>query len=226
MKMIAITTIDAADDFFYSLTSKWATAEEFAQTAHLRDIRRRAFLLGRATQRALLAEVTGKEDWHICPDTRGKPYAFTSSGKAGPHISISHTHNLVACAVSELGPIGIDVEYWRARDFTALAEYAFGKNECKEVTNEGISAFYRIWSLREAAAKATGVGLLDAIRNHDQFAGAPRSKWSKSAGFQINYSVPRSNYSLALAIKSPNPVPYAVLIDVCCAKNRTKPMSG
>jgi 4'-phosphopantetheinyl transferase len=99
----------------------------------------------------------GDEHRTIDTDTRGKPIVCGASMR---HISIAHTGNLVAAAASAIGPVGIDVEHRdRARDLTRLALAAFGPAECQAVASHGVSAFYRIWTIREAISKATGDGM-------------------------------------------------------------------
>jgi 4'-phosphopantetheinyl transferase len=99
----------------------------------------------------------GDEHRTIDTDTRGKPIVCGASMR---HISIAHTGNLVAADASAIGPVGIDVEHRDpARDLTRLALAAFGPAECQAVASHGVSAFYRIWTLREAISKATGDGM-------------------------------------------------------------------
>lgn len=90
-------------------------------------------------------------------DTNGKPFVH---GSPDLHISISHSRNTLAAAATSLGPIGLDVEHHKiSRDIVGIAEAAFGPQEREAVRYGGLSAFYRIWSLREAIGKATGEGL-------------------------------------------------------------------
>jgi len=103
----------------------------------------------------------GDEHQAIDTDTRGKPIVCGASMR---HISIAHTGNLVAAAASAIGPVGIDVEHRDpARDLNRLALAAFGPAECQAVASQGVSAFYRVWTLREAISKATGDGMTGSI---------------------------------------------------------------
>jgi phosphopantetheinyl transferase len=74
---------------------------------------------------------------------------------------------MVAVAMARAGALGVDIERHRARDFAALAAQAFGPAERAEVGIHGADAFYRIWTLREAMAKATGEGLALAANGRD-----------------------------------------------------------
>jgi 4'-phosphopantetheinyl transferase len=203
--MVTLTTVSSESANAKLLISKWATAEDLAQANLRRNKKKRHnSLLARATLRALLAHVTETGDWQIQPDSHGKPHVFTPTGVTAPHISLSHTQGLVACAVSRDNPLGIDVEHWRVRDFMALANYAFGPREQEEVAREGISAFYRIWTLREAIAKASGTGLFATLDGHDYVANAPTYGCFTIKAWQLFYCSLQTNYSLAVASKGNN----------------------
>jgi len=200
--MVTITTVSSKDADAKRLITKWATAEDFTQVkSRHNEAKRHDFLVARSAMRALLAHATGISDWHIRSDPNGKPYAITVTGKAGPHISLSHTKGLIACAISQEAPIGIDVEYWQGRDFIALANYAFGPREREEVARDGISAFYRIWTLREAISKTTGVSLITTFDGDDYGADAPASGCWTTDMWQLFYTSPQIDYSLAIASK-------------------------
>lgn len=203
--MVTLTTVSSENAIAESLISKWATSEDYAHVAP-RQIhsRRRDSLLARAALRALLAHVTGADGWHIDVDVNGKPYASTSTGVAGPYISLSHTQGLVACVISKMSPIGVDVEYWRVRDFEKLADYAYGPSEREEVAREGVSAFYRIWTLREAMAKAVGAGVMKAFNGRDCIMDAESSApdyWIMNK-WRLLYRRIQESYSLAIALNN------------------------
>jgi len=201
--MVIITTVSSENATAESLISKWATSEDCAR-AKLRqnNSRRQDSLLARAALRALLAHVTGVDDWRINVGINGKPHVLTPTGIAGPYISLSHTQGLVACAVSETSSIGVDVEYWRTRDFMALADYAYGPGEREEVARDGMSAFYRIWTLREAMAKAMGVGVMKTFNGQDCIVSAkiPASDCWIMDGWKLFYKRLQKSYSLAVAL--------------------------
>jgi phosphopantetheinyl transferase len=186
-----------------TLINRWATAEDHAGAVQRRNPKVKTnFLLARSVLRSLMHQVTGNRDWNIIPDERGKPHIFSTAGASGLQISVSHTKGLVACAVSDTGPIGIDVEYWRERDFVALASYAFGPKEADEVQkaeqSERAKIFYRIWTLKESMAKAMGIGVMNLICDADQNIGAPENGFWTSGSWQMFYTSPQPNCSFAL----------------------------
>jgi phosphopantetheinyl transferase len=87
-------------------------------------------------------------------------------------VSLAHSGAMVACATASDGAIGIDVERMDSgRPLLALARAAFGPAETAEVRSGGIAAFYRIWTLREALAKASGNGFELLVNRKDLVAG-------------------------------------------------------
>ena len=79
------------------------------------------------------------------------------------YVSISHSGDWIAAAVSH-APIGIDIEtFSKQRDFIAIANHVFSAAEisCLEscCNAELKETFYLYWTLKESAAKQYGVGL-------------------------------------------------------------------
>ena len=205
--MLVFTTMSGEDVAATGLIAKWATADDFAQSMLRKTTeRQRDFVLTRSLLRALLKKTTDDDVWQIHSDPNGRPRAITLNGTAAPYISLSHTPGLVACAVSLDGSIGIDVESWRERDFVALAQYAFGQLEREEISQNGISAFYRIWTLREAIAKAAGNGIFSTFDGRDYAANAPVTGCWISGEWKLFHTSPHPKYSLALAYKNGNKV--------------------
>jgi 4'-phosphopantetheinyl transferase len=101
--------------------------------------------------------------------------AWTAEGRPFlPHdpevqFSISHSHEMVAVALSVGTLVGIDLEYMRA-DFNAyeLAERIFSEEDMKAFRalpeNEALPAFFRAWTGKEAYLKAQGVGLSGGLK--------------------------------------------------------------
>jgi 4'-phosphopantetheinyl transferase len=180
-----------------ALVPRWATRADRSHAA----VRRRpeASLHALAALRALLFATTRRADWVVARAASGKPSVMTADGRDGPSISLSHTHGCVAVAVAWSVEIGIDVECHRPRDFAALADQAFGPEEQREVVAGGLGAFYRIWTLREAMAKATGDGLALVLNRHDLADGVTGHRAVKRDRWALLHLRPEPGYSLGLA---------------------------
>ena len=120
------------------------------------------------TPRFLLARLLahGKELYtlpEIARDPRGKPYF---PDRPDLHFNWSHSGDLLLCALSDR-PVGVDIERTRPRR-PYLPRYALTDAEFEEFEflGGGWSAFYTVWTRREAWVKYTGDGLL-AHRGED-----------------------------------------------------------
>ncbi|GIF88645.1 4'-phosphopantetheinyl transferase family protein [Catellatospora chokoriensis] len=107
--------------------------------------------------RHALGEVLGidAERIEIGREPAGRPFAV---GVAGLHLAVSHSPDLAAVAVTELGPLGIDVETVRGLPATELARRWFSEAEADWVTRHP-EDFLLLWTQKEAVGKALGVGL-------------------------------------------------------------------
>lgn len=171
---------------------------------------RPASLAARGLLRGLLSQAFGgapsRWRWHALAD--GRPQVVDETGRTGPAISLSHSGDWVACAVADSPAIGIDIEAHRPdRDFPALIEAAFGPDERIEAAAGGIAGFYRLWTLREAIAKATGAGIPMAVDRIDRAAGGPAAgTWITETGgqtWQLTALAPAPGLSLGLAVALP-----------------------
>ena len=172
-----------------------------------RDRVRQRHEVGRALLSELLQSATGRADWVVVVDSRGKPALERTNCVDAPAISISHSAGLVAATVCRLGPVGIDVErHDPRRDVAALARYAFGPVEQAAVAQGGIEAFFRIWTLREAMSKATGEGIAMAADGIDRIGqDPPCGAWRTLDRRWLLAHVRYRDYSLALAIRANDP---------------------
>ncbi len=205
---VAIFLRSEAGLFEDGFIADWAQSVDRAQSAslmHPAGVQR--FLLGRSLIRALVARRTGENgrDCRILTDPNGKPSVRLGSGKQGPEISLSHSGSMIVAAATELGPVGVDVEFHkRNRSFDAIAAIAFGPDE-RRAASESLRAFYRIWCLREAMSKATGRGLTEVADGVDRsLGGLTEGAWvlKRNAGcWLLAHREPAADYSLAIAVQ-------------------------
>lgn len=176
--MIYYTYIDSRVPVVNKLITEWSTEEDRLHAEKRKNkVAARNSLAARALLRKNIS-YNGK----ISISDSGKPFI-----EAGPNISISHSVDMVAVAWCEQALVGIDIEKWRVRDFAKLANYAFGPDEQKTEATE----FYKIWTIREAVAKATGDSVFTGMgKNIDT------KKW------QILTALPVEGYSLAVAAEN------------------------
>ena len=82
-------------------------------------------------------------------------------------FNISHTDNSFLLGFNVGGKIGIDLEKLSGKeDLTSLIDYAFSSEEAEYcMSGELYMRFLEIWTLKEAALKAAGVGLVDKLRS-------------------------------------------------------------
>ena len=141
---------------------------ERARAERLRDEgEQQRFVTGHALLRLALA--TADEDpgdigpivarCNRCGGAHGKP---TITG--GPHFSLTHAGNRVAVAVTELGPVGVDVEPLSTGSLADLDPIALSTAEQAVVAALPVAARHgarlRYWVRKEAVLKCTGDGLM------------------------------------------------------------------
>lgn len=142
--------------------------------------RRQQFVFSRALARALLEQVTGEKasSFTLASDERGKPFCVD-----GPAISISHSRELVACAVADSGEVGIDIEFpGRSRDTAGIAARFFSADEAAWLTSQPEDRFYMLWVLKEAWLKATGAGIAGGLDSLSCIVTPPAIEVRKSTG--------------------------------------------
>jgi 4'-phosphopantetheinyl transferase len=138
-------------------------------------IDRSRFLTARAVAKATLGRELGVEPASVvldstCPDCgrpHGKPRVVRPHGYPAdrplPEMSISHSGQRVAVAVTEGVPVGVDVEQVRDLQVTEMAHLTLSTAELETFTaladHDREAAFFTYWSRKEALLKATGRGM-------------------------------------------------------------------
>jgi 4'-phosphopantetheinyl transferase len=197
---------------------------------------RDAYIAAHALLRATLSRNTNiaAPQWRLRTAKGGKPELDPAQAPPGLHISLSHTRGLAACAVGRPHPLGIDAEAWREPAPIELAERYFAPAEARLVADrtpeERPSAFYRLWTLKEAYLKATGEGLaapLDSFAFSLDPTGLTLPAPGSGATWQFAEFRPGIEHSLALAVRSPVPIPIdaAAVSPLDCLHGKTQPSS-
>lgn len=129
---------------------------------------RERFVLGRGLLRKCLGRYLEQtpEAIELATTDRGRPVL--------PHdetvqFSISHTHDLVAVALTAGARIGIDLEYMKLPpDLPELAKRILSEEDFQTFQalpgSEAPAAFYRAWTRKEAYLKARGEGIAEGLR--------------------------------------------------------------
>lgn len=123
--------------------------------------RQQEYLCGRALLRLMLEYWTGEP-------AKSHRFAKTESGKPvcvdGPAVSITHSRDLVACAVADLGDIGIDLEAFNPRrNVSAVAQKFYSQKEASWLETQAADRFFMLWVLKEAYVKSMGRSIFGGI---------------------------------------------------------------
>jgi 4'-phosphopantetheinyl transferase len=134
---------------------------------------RHQFVIGRALIRHALSRRAAAlpHGWRLVAGAHGRPEVDGPAGGPRLRFSLSHTAEVVACAVTVGDDVGLDVERVDAdRADLAVARQLFAPAEFQALAALPAAAraarFFDYWTLKEAYVKACGRGLsvpLDAF---------------------------------------------------------------
>lgn len=173
--------------------------------------RQRSFVFSRLLLRHLLAAHSGIPPEARC-FTRAASGRLLLAGSGLWEISLSHGGGLVAAMVAS-APCGVDIERQRATRITRVAERYFAPAEAEWLrTRDNATAerdFFRLWTLKEACAKALGQGLADNMaRLAFSLATLPPTLLAQDEGLQL-WQAPLAEAWLAAAVHCAGPVDWA-----------------
>ncbi len=165
-----------------ALRALLAPAERERAAAVRAPARRAELELGPALLRLALAAATGEAPAG-CALERGRHGWRTRPPLC---VGLSHTEGLIAAAVGRVTRLGIDVEAApRLRSPLALAGRFFAPAEAAALAalpqHERRTRFLELWTLKEAAAKAAGIPLGEALRDVTRADGALRAPGGSAA---------------------------------------------
>jgi len=125
---------------------------------------------------------------HECPrcgsEAHGRPRLLATAAVRHPaYVSLARAGDLSVVAVTDAGPVGVDVEAQGAADFAGFADVALHPGERATTADDPT----RVWVRKEALIKAYGLGLAvdpsdvrlddDGLAAWDSPAPAPGSVW-------------------------------------------------
>lgn len=149
------------------------------------------FIVGRALLRAALSErlQCAANILRFDNDANGKPFlvspllstlasTFVSGAATNWHFNLSHSHDWVVLALSNIGPVGVDVEWnQRKRSMIEIAERFFLPREAQMLKtlapDEQYARFFEWWTIKESYVKALGSGIAGALSGTEIEALAP-----------------------------------------------------
>jgi 4'-phosphopantetheinyl transferase len=162
---IILMAVDGLDETAIRPWAAWLDAAEREKASRFVFARNRIeYAAAHVLVRHALAAATGHPPaaFRFEAGAHGKPTAWIGRETAGIHFNLSHSKGLVAVALG-LCELGLDVEPIRHSVNLAVARHAFAPEEIAwlEGLSEGRQAegFLRLWTLKEAFIKATGLGL-------------------------------------------------------------------
>jgi len=133
------------------------------------------YLLSRALTRTVLARYarSSPDELHFVTDRHGRPALVDTDGVPGLNFSLSRTQGLVLLAVTTANrAIGADVENTACRNAPLqIADEVFSLSERRRLfslpAGDRSNTFYASWTVKEACAKAAGLGLALDLRRFE-----------------------------------------------------------
>lgn len=153
---------------------RWLTslddAERVAHDRHTKAADRLLFAAAHALTRHALSQRFGGDPthWRFAENPHGKPRIANPLPALDPRFNLSHTPGLVAVAVADGLELGLDVEALNPLSADLDTAQAFAHpSELRQLdpnATDFMAAFYKLWTRKEALAKATGLGLSLEVR--------------------------------------------------------------
>jgi len=136
------------------------------------DIDHKRFSVTRSLLKKYLGKIISRppREIHFKFNKYGKPELLNSPKEI--HFNVTHSGNLGMIAITDLAPIGIDVEQFRSEMTTGdIAKRFFSKMEVEAFLeleeNEKLQGFFNCWTRKEAFIKAVGKGLSLPLNTFD-----------------------------------------------------------
>ena len=175
------------------------------------------FVIGRTLARLQLSRFLGGDprQWRFVTNEHGRPELVEPPGPRTVGFNVSHTHGLIACAITSTWDVGVDVE-WVDRTLTHdIADRFFAPREVADLralpTDDQKRVFFDYWTLKEAYIKARGMGLALPLADFAFTLAPPNAPTIAFSGeiqdqpetWQFEQSWPTPAHRLAIAVRRP-----------------------
>ncbi|WP_421659106.1 4'-phosphopantetheinyl transferase family protein [Leptothermofonsia sp. ETS-13] len=157
--------LDVPSEILQPLTETLSLDERRRAERFRFDRDRHRFLAGRGTLRAILSRYAKTDPTQIQfhYGTSGKPALVDISGL---EFNLSHSQDLMLCAIARNSRVGVDLEYLRpVSDLDHLTQRFFSPQEYLAIQalpeDERLRSFFQYWTCKEALLKAIGDGLVN-----------------------------------------------------------------
>jgi 4'-phosphopantetheinyl transferase len=134
------------------------------------DLHRNRFIAGRGLLRTILGRYlqTSPSKVGFAYSPESKPALDPKFDGAGLHFNLADTEDLMLLAVTRIGPVGIDVESVQPiKEMGDLVAVFFSQRENelfqKLPPSSQPTAFFNLWTRKEALLKATGEGITRSL---------------------------------------------------------------
>lgn len=172
-----------------------------------REQDRRRFAVSRAVLRVLLAERMDCAPAEIvfAAGPYGKLSVVAGDAAEAPFFNLSHSGDFVLIALSELGEVGVDIEYRDpALDVGSIAAHVLSEQERSAEQIRPLDFFAR-WVGKEAVLKALGLGVgehlqalsVEVVDDGVYRLSHARSDWAGISAWQL---APPPGYAAAVAL--------------------------
>ena len=184
---------------------------------------REVALASRVVQRRALSAcaAVAPDAWVFQKDENGRPSIASPAVTPQLHFSVANTRGLVACAVTVSRDVGLDVEPWAEDVPDQVVDRCFSPAEREALAGlpaaERPRHFVQVWALKEAYAKARGLGLsapLDRI-SISLDGGVPRLTLDPSfsddaAAWQLAIWSPTESHAVAVCVRRDDGPPLKI----------------
>ena len=194
------------------LNAKLSSAEQDRAARFVFEKDRNVFIVAHALLRHALGRILGASVIRFRANAHGKP-ELDLAFEHDIHFNLSHTSGMVVCAICRGHPIGVDVEAMdRSVDIETLAGQYFAAPEHEMIVaaplQQRMEIFFRLWTLKEAMAKAVGTGLAVSLKEFaftlDPLTLKMEPAWPDAAlEWQVWEYAPTAFHCLALAVRRP-----------------------